>query len=158
MLFVYENAVQLWLWRWWWQLGARGIVHKQAKWSHALSTSRVTKQWPLQLSASFRNCFIAFTCLAKRGQIFAPFFLLQWKTTIARMTKKGQLWVALGESAYSSWVCSLSILGLLPLAYIRHASCQLLVPHGSIAKRSKYCWWGLCKYSVNVLQKKKCKA
>ena len=116
-----------------------GIVHKQAKWSQALSTSRVTKQWPLQLSASFRNCFIAFACLTTRGQIFAPFSLLQWKTTIARMTKKGQLCVALGESAYSSWVCSPSILGLLPLAYIRHASCELPVPHSSIAKTSKYC-------------------
>ena len=143
MLFVYDNAVQWWLWRWWWQWGAGGIVHKQAKWSQALSTSRVTKQWPLQLSASFRNCFIAFACLATRGQFFAPFFLLQWKTTIARMTKKGQLWVALGESAYSSWVCSLSILGLLPLAYIRHASCQC--PMAALQKGANIVDWGLCK-------------
>ena len=139
-------------------VGGGGIVHKQAKWSQALSTSRVTKQWPLQLSASFRNCFIAFACLATKGQIFAPFFLLQWKTTIARMKKKGQLWVALGESAYSSWVCSLSILDLLPLAYIRHASCQCPNPIAALQKGANVVDLGVCRYSVYLWQKKKCKA
>ena len=110
-----------------------GIVHKQAKWSQAPSTSRVTKQWPLQLSASFRNCFIAFACLATRGQIFAPFFLLQCngEQQLPGWRRRGNcgwllenLHIHLGSALSLYWACShLPIYGM-PVASAPWQHCK----------------------------------